>query len=168
MQNTVQILVNREFKNNKAEFVRIVKSVLNDVRGWRKYNHRFIFVDNRKANITIRLASLRHMKRDYNESFTGLSVCNMSTRVIDINAGRWFGGSVQSGLDLEQYRQYVINHEVGHALGCKKHAAVCVNGMAPVMMQQTIGTHCKKHKHTATPQPWPLPEDAACALNTFW
>lgn len=159
-KRSVRILVNREFREQKQQFVDIVKSILLDSRGWRKFGHEFIFVDT-KADITVRLASLRHMEREYDESFKGLSVCNMATRVIDINSGRWFGGSEASGLPLDQYRRYVINHEVGHALGCRQHAHQCVDGVAPVMMQQTKGTYCKKHKHIATAQPWPLPEDAA-------
>ena len=162
MQRKVSILVNREFRGQKAQFVNAVKRILLDARGWRKYGYEFIFVDPKdKCDITVRLASIRHMEREYDESFKGLSVCNMATRVIDINSGRWFGGSEASGLPLDQYRQYVINHEVGHALGCRQHAHQCVDGVAPVMMQQTKGTYCKKHKHIAAAQPWPLPEDFA-------
>jgi hypothetical protein len=157
-QRRVRILVNREFQ--KPQFVDAVKRILMDKRGWKKYGYEFIFVED-ECDITVRLASLRHMARDYDASFEGLSVCNMATRVIDINAGRWFGGSEASGLPLDQYREYVINHEVGHALGCKQHAHQCVKGVAPVMMQQTKGTYCKKHHHISTAQPWPLPEDAA-------
>jgi Protein of unknown function (DUF3152) len=77
------------------------------------------------------------------------------TRVV-INDARWARGAVAYGGDLARYRLYVINHEVGHALGnghvqCPKKGA-----LAPVMMQQTLGIStagvgaCK-------PNPWPYP-----------
>jgi hypothetical protein len=53
---------------------------------------------------------------------------------------------------LNTYRGYVINHEVGHALGRMKHFIPQKNKptRAPVMMQQT------KHIYLYTPNAWPL------------
>ncbi|OQO90271.1 hypothetical protein B1813_17740 [Saccharomonospora piscinae] len=71
------------------------------------------------------------------------SSCYKSTtpdgpRVV-INLARWVRGAKAFGGDDTGYRQYVINHEVGHALGnnhvgCREDAE-----LAPVMMQQTFG-----------------------------
>lgn len=61
------------------------------------------------------------------------------SRVV-INVARWVRGAPAYLGKLDLYRAYVINHEVGHALG-HLHAHACLsNGLAPVMMQQTIGT----------------------------
>ena len=56
-----------------------------------------------------------------------------------INLARWVRGALAFGGDMTTYRQYAINHEVGHALG-KSHVGCQVDGdLAPVMMQQTFG-----------------------------
>ncbi|WP_037316403.1 DUF3152 domain-containing protein [Amycolatopsis orientalis] len=56
-----------------------------------------------------------------------------------INLARWVRGALAFESDMTGYRQYAINHEVGHALG-GKHVGCQVNGgIAPVMMQQTFG-----------------------------
>ncbi|GAB3586677.1 DUF3152 domain-containing protein [Amycolatopsis endophytica] len=55
-----------------------------------------------------------------------------------INLSRWVRGAL-AFTDLGLYRQYAINHEVGHALG-NSHVGCQENGaLAPVMMQQTFG-----------------------------
>ncbi|MEA5365731.1 DUF3152 domain-containing protein [Amycolatopsis sp., V23-08] len=56
-----------------------------------------------------------------------------------INLARWVRGAKAFGADMTGYRQYAINHEVGHALG-NQHVGCPGNGQAaPVMMQQSFG-----------------------------
>ncbi len=38
-----------------------------------------------------------------------------------INEARWVRGAVPFQGDIGSYRQYVINHEVGHAIGYRHH-----------------------------------------------
>ncbi|WP_041781788.1 DUF3152 domain-containing protein [Mycolicibacterium chubuense] len=58
-----------------------------------------------------------------------------------INEARWVRGAVPFQGDIGSYRQYVINHEVGHAIGYPRHEQCADNGdLAPVMMQQTFST----------------------------
>lgn len=60
-------------------------------------------------------------------------------RTVVINLARWVRGALAFGADMGTYRQYAINHEVGHALG-KTHVGCQDNdALAPVMMQQTFG-----------------------------
>lgn len=59
-----------------------------------------------------------------------------------INEARWVRGAVPFQGDIGSYRQYLINHEVGHAIGYQRHEACTDNGdLAPVMMQQTFSTN---------------------------
>jgi hypothetical protein len=89
-------------------------------------------------------------------------------RVI-INEARWVRGAMPFQGDVGSYRQYVINHEVGHAIGYKHHEPCDENGgLAPVMMQQTFSTSdndaAKFDPDTVKPDgkschfnPWPYP-----------
>ena len=59
-----------------------------------------------------------------------------------INEARWVRGAVPFQGDVGSYRQYVVNHEVGHAIGYPRHEPCGDNGeLAPVMMQQTFSTN---------------------------
>jgi Protein of unknown function (DUF3152) len=58
-----------------------------------------------------------------------------------VNEARWVRGAVPFQGDIGSYRQYLINHEVGHAIGYREHEPCGENGaLAPVMMQQTFST----------------------------
>lgn len=61
-----------------------------------------------------------------------------SHRVI-INLARWVRGALAFGGDLGLYRQFAINHEVGHVFGNPDVGCATSGGLAPVMMQQTFG-----------------------------
>lgn len=59
-------------------------------------------------------------------------------RVI-LNVARWVRGASTFEGDLGAYRQYLVNHEVGHGIGFAAHQACPRDGvLAPVMMQQTL------------------------------
>jgi hypothetical protein len=68
-----------------------------------------------------------------------------------INAGRWLRGASAYGGDLAGYRQYVVNHEVGHTLGHGHDRCPSPGRLAPVMVQQTKGVGACR------PNPWPYP-----------
>jgi hypothetical protein len=59
-----------------------------------------------------------------------------------IDGNNWLYGVKDSGLTLEQYKQYVILHEFGHALGYDHqpcNSSTAVNGVCPVLYQSTRG-----------------------------
>ncbi|WP_313005768.1 DUF3152 domain-containing protein [Corynebacterium variabile] len=59
-------------------------------------------------------------------------------RVI-INLARWARGALPFAGDLGSYRQYVLNHEIGHGIGHAAHQPCQEDGaLAPIMMQQTL------------------------------
>lgn len=57
-----------------------------------------------------------------------------------IDANNWQYGVNESKLSTSEYQKYVINHEVGHALGVD-HVGCDINagGVCPVMWQSTRG-----------------------------
>ena len=68
-----------------------------------------------------------------------------------LNVTRWRTGVPWYAGDMTTYREYMVNHEVGHALG--HHHAYCSGpgGLAPVMQQQTLGMQGCRHNA------WPYP-----------
>jgi hypothetical protein len=80
-----------------------------------------------------------------------------------LNDARWVRGDANYIGDLAAYRQYMINHEDGHALG-HEHAHDCLsNGLAPAMMQQTIGLKSAVSGKLCAANPWPYPAGATNA-----
>jgi hypothetical protein len=87
---------------------------------------------------------------------------NPVNRVV-LNVARWVRGATAYVGDLTTYRIYMINHEDGHALG-HEHAHECLaNGLAPVMMQQTIGLKSAVTGSLCQANPWPYPSGVADA-----
>ncbi|MFN2490406.1 MAG: DUF3152 domain-containing protein [Actinomycetota bacterium] len=76
--------------------------------------------------------------------------CHNGGRVV-INFWRWTNGADSYRGHLGRYRAYVINHEVGHALGRGHVSCPSAGAPAPVMVQQTISVG------SCRPNPWPLP-----------
>jgi hypothetical protein len=95
---------------------------------------------------------------------TGLSVrrtysCGTSRQVV-INSDRWLTGSPSWPGPLARYRQMLVNHEVGHALGLHHQTCPTNGAPAPVMMQQSKGLVSPNGRRCA-PNPWPLPAELA-------
>jgi predicted Zn-dependent protease len=68
-----------------------------------------------------------------------------------INLARWLDAVPDYEGDVATYRQYVVNHEVGHFLGNSHEQCPGQGELAPVMQQQTLGLDgCVKN-------PWPYP-----------
>jgi hypothetical protein len=70
-------------------------------------------------------------------------------RFAAINVERWRSGADGFPGPLHAYRRYVLNHEVGHALGYGHRSCPRRGARAPVMQQQTLRTRpCR-------PNGWP-------------
>jgi len=73
-----------------------------------------------------------------------------------INDARWVRGAVAYGTNINAYRTYVINHEVGHSFGHGHLLCPKAGALAPVMMQQTLGVTTPGVGACRT-NPWPYP-----------
>lgn len=133
---------------NSGEFGRIVDAVLNDPRGWSLSGAvRFRRVSQR-GGFTVRLTDPRVVG-----SYRGCSTyysCRVG-RYVMINDNRWrFATRSYRGQPLHHYRQMVINHEVGHALGFGHGRCPGAGLRASVMQQQSKGLD------GCVANPWPL------------
>jgi predicted Zn-dependent protease len=80
----------------------------------------------------------------------GYTSCRYGERAV-INLARWATAVPHYDGDIETYRHYVVNHEVGHALGNGHVDCPGPGQPAPVMLQQTLGLEgCVKNA-------WPYP-----------
>jgi hypothetical protein len=130
-----------------AEFAAEVDATLGDPRSWIGGGDLRLqrVPDGSPAAFTVRLASGGTTQRLCNaagldifwrgEPYT--SCYDGASSVINLN--RYEKGIPDYGSDLADYRQYAINHEVGHALGHGHELCPGTGQLAPVMQQQTFG-----------------------------
>ncbi|WP_249227189.1 DUF3152 domain-containing protein [Kutzneria sp. CA-103260] len=67
------------------------------------------------------------------------SCWNPTYKRVVINLSRWIRGALAFNGDIGLYREYAINHEVGHVFNNPHVGCSTEGGLAPVMMQQTFG-----------------------------
>jgi hypothetical protein len=159
-----------DIEGDMDEFARNAHVTLNDPRGW-SLGGRIKFINYsspwdpfsipppEKRQLRIILASPDVVKGI--PGCSGYLSCQFENCVY-INDHRWcYGSPNRPGLTdnpLAEYRQYVLNHEVGHWFGlehvileCSPNNASSPNPtIAPVMKQQSRGLH------NCIPTTWPL------------
>lgn len=147
------IIISKALNIRRYYIDKKIKEVLNDSRGWKKHKYKFKYEPNiNLADIIINISSNEEIIRECN--FDGLSCANMSTNHIYINIDNWRNGCKKSKLSLQDYRTYIICHEIGHILGRDhKLSKNYKNKKASVMIQQTFGIG------EALPNCWPLKDD---------
>ena len=157
-------------------FAQMVDLTLANPKGW-THNPQFAFmrIDAGKPDFRISLVSPVTVREGCGYEFRLETSCynpvygaDRQARVF-INEARWIRGAVPFEGDVGSYRQYVINHEVGHAIGYVRHEPCDKQGaLAPVMMQQTFSTSnddgakfdpefVKADGKTCRFNPWPYP-----------
>lgn len=127
-----------------STFAKEVQEYLDDPGGWKSRGYKFYPAKSgQKVRFTIILTSPKVLKDNACKD-ENLSCAILNGGKVWINAMRWTKGAKSSKQNLEGYRQYVISHEVGHALGYDHVGCPGEHEDAPVMMQQTLGIdECK-------------------------
>ncbi|MBB6033139.1 DUF3152 domain-containing protein [Phytomonospora endophytica] len=147
-----RVAVEGGIEQDIEEFTAAVEGVFADERGWTAGKQwRLQRVGKGESHdFTVYLASpkTRTVLCASDDTFTS---CRNGEKVV-INLARWLLGIEDYGAGLDVYRQYVINHESGHALGHGHELCPKKGEQAPVMQQQTLGMHgCEANA-------WPYPD----------
>ena len=133
------------------EFAAAVDRTLADPRSWTAGGRRTLQRVDGDADVRIALASPATTDRLCAPLRTGGTYsCANGARAV-LNAKRWLTGARSYGEHLEDYRAYLVNHEVGHTLGFGHTGCPGAGQPAPVMQQQSKGLD------GCTRGPWPYP-----------
>jgi len=148
-----------------ADFANVVFTTLLDTRSW--------IGGGNAALQRVATAAQADFHVTLTSSMTVRTLCGYTIQVetscydaahkrVVLNVARWVRGDLAYVGDLQTYRIYMVNHEVGHAIG-HMHSHQCLaNGLAPVMMQQTLGLKSENGK-ICQANPWPYPANATDA-----
>lgn len=157
-------------------FAALVDATLADPRGWTndpKFRFEHVSASD-NPDLRIQLTSVGTTREACGNDLGLETSCRLFTekdgdRVL-INESRWVRGAAPYNGDLGMYRQYLVNHEVGHSLGYAGHEPCDGDGkLAPIMMQQTLSLNNKElfqlapeevypdNSDTCSANPWPYP-----------
>jgi len=126
-----------------------VQRTLTDPRGWQPIEHVAFVRTPAPASFELILASPAMVDRlCYPLDTIGELSCRNGNRVI-LNAKRWVDAVPWYRGHLDDYRAYLVNHEVGHRLGHGHEGCPAPGAPAPVMVQQS------KSLYGCAPNSWP-------------
>ncbi len=146
----VRVVAERGAGLAPALFADAVMATLNDPRSWGHGGTRTFARTDGDADVEVVLTSPATAEKLCRPLVTrGTLSCSVGDRAILTNH-RWRLGTEEFP-DLGVYRQYVVNHEVGHVLGHGHAPCPGAGQPAPVMQQQT------KQVAPCTPNAWPFP-----------
>lgn len=148
----VQIAVEKGLPVDPEVFAESVLATLNDPRGWNAADgSTFAWTDSDDYDARVVLASPGTTDRLCLPLDTiGELSCGIEETAV-LNFKRWATGS-QAWESTERYRQYLVNHEVGHVIGYHHDLCAGEGEHATVMVQQTTTTS------GCIPEPWPVPD----------
>lgn len=148
--HTYVVKVETSLDLDADEVARQVQATLDDPRGWVGYgrNNFRLVPAAASPQFTIYIATGRTVNRLCAPLSTGGKWNCRNGDAVVLNADRWIYAT-PTYTDLGAYRNYLVNHEVGHYLGQGHVPCPRKGGKAPVMMQQSIDLG------GCLPNPWP-------------
>ncbi|NHN54332.1 DUF3152 domain-containing protein [Calidifontibacter sp. DB0510] len=154
---TFVLQIENGLRIDNAAAASLVRGTLANPRGWQTADKvRFVQLTDAqvsqgvKPTVTIEIASPDTVDKQCAPLTTeGELSCATTGRAV-LNAVRWQLGVPYYHGDLTGYREYLINHEVGHVLGHGHQVCPAKGQRAPVMVQQTKGLQ------GCTAWPWPV------------
>ncbi|WP_327639066.1 DUF3152 domain-containing protein [Kribbella sp. NBC_00482] len=137
---TYRVEIEQGVSVNGAAVAAAIHKTLTDPRGWQAVHPvSFERTDRVDADLRIILATPTLTDKLCLPLDTGGEVsCRVEDRVV-LNAKRWLYAIPAYNGKVDLYRSYLVNHEVGHALGHGHSTCTTPKTPAPVMMQQTKG-----------------------------
>jgi hypothetical protein len=155
---TYSLIIDKTLNMKKKYILDKLDFVLSNKKGWKKLGYKFKYIDDIKdIDILIYISPNDYIDnvcgfdKEYKLSCAVTQSNKPNKGIIYLNVDNWRNGSKLSKLCLQDYRNYMVNHEIGHILG-RDHlfAKDYKNKLAPVMIQQTKGIE------NCIPNCWPL------------
>ncbi len=148
---TVRVEVEHGLAVDGAAFAATVMATLNDPRSWGGDGSMSFARTDGDAELRVVLASPQTVDELCAPLETGGEVsCGRGGRAV-LNLRRWVHATSEYANDKTAYRQYLVNHEVGHLLGHGHEKCAGAGQVAAVMQQQSYkAAPCQ-------PNPWPFP-----------
>lgn len=148
---TVRVEVEDGLDVDGALFAAYVMETLNDPRGWGAGGAFSFARTDDDADYRVVLASPTTVDQLCAPLRTNSQVSCATNGHATINYARWVTATPEFSGIVRTYRQYVVNHEVGHLLGHGHVTCPAAGELAPVMQQQTYAAA------PCLPNSWPNP-----------
>ncbi|MCU1432456.1 MAG: hypothetical protein JWP95_1561 [Actinotalea sp.] len=150
---TVRVEVEGGLEIDGALFAQLVMATLNDARGWSADGSVTFARTDGEADLRVVLASPDLVDELCAPLDTvGRFSCGTNGHAV-LNHTRWVQATEEFS-DRALYRQYLVNHEVGHLLGHPHEDCPADGAVAPLMQQQSVTVA------PCTPNGWPFPDAA--------